>query len=59
RYEFKIESSQYQQANVGRTEVRFLEGTTTEVESGYQIPEAFTFNGQELTGYWIMKYTIR
>ena len=24
---------------------------------GYKIPEAFTFDGQELPGYWAMKYT--
>ena len=24
---------------------------------GYQIPEAFTFDGKQLTGYWAMKYT--
>ncbi len=59
RYEFRIYSSQYQQMNIGRTEVRFLEGTTTDTDIGYQIPEAFTFNGQELRGYWIMKYTVR
>ncbi len=23
-----------------------------------EVPEAFTFNGQEITGYWIMKYTV-
>lgn len=57
RYEFKITSSQYMQPAKGRTEVRFLPGTSTETSTGYQIPEAFTFNGQELTGYWAMKYT--
>ena len=52
RYEFTLDQ------NNQRSNVKFLEGTTTEAESGYQIPEAFTFNGQELTGYWIMKYTL-
>ena len=28
-----------------------------EVPAGYQIPEAFTFDGKELSGYWAMKYT--
>ena len=59
RYEFRIDTSQYQQANVGRTEVRFLDGITRDTDNGYQIPEAFTFNGQEIPGYWIMKYTVR
>ena len=57
RYEFMITSSQQAQPAQGRTEVRFIKGTSTDVDVGYQIPEAFTFNGQELTGYWAMKYT--
>ncbi len=58
RYEFKIDSTQYQQLEKARTDVKFLPDTSTEVDIGYQIPEAFTFDGQELTGYWMMKYTI-
>ena len=27
-------------------------------EQGYQVPEAFTFNEQQLSGYWTMKYTV-
>ncbi len=57
RYEFMITSSQYAQPTQGRTEVRFIEGTRTDTDVGYQIPEAFTFNGKQLTGYWAMKYT--
>ena len=57
RYEFMITSSQYAQPSIGRTEVRFIQGTSTETDLGYQIPEAFTFDGKELTGYWAMKYT--
>ena len=57
RYEFMITSSQYAQPASGRTEVRFINGTSTDVDIGYQIPEAFTFNGVQLTGYWAMKYT--
>ena len=58
RYEFRADSSQYQQIATARTEVRFLSGTSKDTDTGYQIPEAFTFNGQDLTGYWAMKYTI-
>ena len=57
RYEFMITSSQYAQPAIGRTEVRFIQGISTETDLGYQIPEAFTFNNQQLTGYWAMKYT--
>lgn len=58
RYEFMITSSQYQQTATARTEVRFLQGTSTVTDLGYQIPEAFTFNGKQITGYWATKYTI-
>ena len=58
RYEFRVDSSQYQQPATARTEVRFLSGTSKDTDTGYQIPEAFTFNGQDLTGYWAMKYTL-
>ena len=52
RYQFKLDQTNQ------RSLVNFILGTGTEVEQGYQIPEAFTFNGQELTGYWGMKYTV-
>ena len=58
RYEFRIESGQQLQTSTARTEVRFLDGTSTNKDAGYQIPEAFTFNSQELTGYWSTKYTV-
>ena len=58
RYEFRVNSSQYQQLATARTEVRFLSGTSKDTDTGYQIPEAFAFNGQDLTGYWAMKYTL-
>ena len=40
-----------------RSTVKFLNGTSSEVPEGYQIPEAFTFDGKQLSGYWAMKYT--
>ena len=58
RYEFRVDSTQYKQSASARTEVRFLSETSRNIDTGYQIPEAFTFNGQELTGYWAMKYTL-
>ena len=57
RYEFMITASQSAQISIGRTEVRFIEGISTETDTGYQIPEAFIFDGKQLTGYWAMKYT--
>ena len=41
-----------------RTYIKFLKDTTTQTTDGYVIPEAFTFNGTELTGYWISKYQL-
>ena len=67
RYEFMITSSQQSQPAVGRTEVRFISGTSKETDTGYQIPDAFWFdknnngiedNGEQLTGYWMTKYTL-
>ena len=67
RYEFMITSSQQAQPAVGRTEVRFISGTSKETDTGYQIPDAFWFdknnngiedNGEQLTGYWMTKYTL-
>ena len=59
RYEFVLEP------NEQRTEVKFITGTgggtgsnRAGVTAGYQVPEAFNFNGQELTGYWAMKYNV-
>ena len=59
RYQFKLNSQ------TQRSDVKFIDGTQggtdanrTGTVAGYQIPEAFKFNGQELTGYWAMKYNV-
>lgn len=58
RYEFKLTAAQQAQPAIGRSEVRFITKETTQpTDIGYQIPEGFTFNGQELSGFWAMKYT--
>lgn len=65
RYEYRILSSlsdwsERDKSNM-RTDVNFLEGTSTETTPGYKIPEAFTWgdNGEtQLTGYWISKYQL-
>ena len=41
-----------------RTKIKFIKGLGTDVETGYKIPEAFTWNGKELYGYWISKYEL-
>ena len=52
RYQFMLDQENE------RSIVEFLPGTSTETKAGYQIPEAFTFNNQQLTGYWVSKYTV-
>ena len=66
RYEFRINAGQQLQTETARTEVRFLSETSKDIDAGYQIPDAFWFDknsngteddGEQLTGYWAMKYT--
>lgn len=60
RYCYKITPEQTSQPAVGRSEVRFIkdELTQEDIQEGWMVPEAFTFNGTKLTGYWAMKYTV-
>ena len=51
RYQFQLDYKNQ------RSIVRFIKGIGGATEAGYQVPEAFTFNGQQLRGYWAMKYT--
>ena len=44
-----------------RSYVKFIKGTGTETDDGYQIPEAFSWgdnNEKQLTGYWMSKYQL-
>ena len=59
RYEYKIvEDRANLDTSNRRIDVTFLRGTTNTADTGYKIPEAFTFGGKELTGYWITKYQL-
>ena len=42
-------------------DIRFISTSTTQknVEKGYNIPDSFRFNGEELKGYWVAKYRIQ
>ena len=51
RYCFRLDQTNQ------KSVIEFLSGTSQDVPSGYQIPEAFTFNKVPLTGFWVMKYT--
>ena len=52
RYEFVLNNTDQ------RSTVKFIKGVGTVPTSGYQIPDAFTFDGKQLTGFWAMKYNI-
>ena len=41
-----------------RSDIRFIMGIGTDVDTGYAIPEAFTWNGEQLPGYWMSKYQV-
>ncbi|MCI8618180.1 MAG: hypothetical protein HFJ60_08650, partial [Clostridia bacterium] len=41
-----------------RSNVKFIEGTEDGDTTEYKVPEAFTFDGKQLTGFWSMKYNI-
>ena len=59
RYEYRILTDRANTDTANRrTEVNFLSGTSTEVLAGYQIPEAFIWDGRQLPGYWITKYQL-
>lgn len=52
RYEYKLNQTNQ------RSLINFIEGLGTDTTEGYQIPEAFTFDGKEISGYWVTKYTV-
>lgn len=61
RYQYKLNQTSQ------RSDVKFIMGTGTNTETGYQIPEAFWWDknddekedeGEQLTGYWITKYQL-
>ena len=63
RYSYKLDATSTPQKSI----VKFIKGTSTKVDSGYQIPEAFWWDnngnkedddGEQLTGYWITKYQL-
>ncbi len=60
RYQFTLDQTNQ------RSTVKFVSGTSTQTDDGYQIPDAFWFDkngngvqddGEQLKGYWAMKYT--
>ena len=61
RYQYKLNQTSQ------RSDVKFILGTSTTTETGYQIPEAFWWDknddgkqddGEQLSGYWITKYQL-
>lgn len=52
RYEYRVDASS------DSTDVIFVPSSKTSADSGYTIPEAFTWDGKNLEGYWVAKYEI-
>ena len=55
RYQYSLDTTNQ------RTNVKFIDGVGTETQSGYKIPEAFSWgdsNEVPLKGYWISKYQL-
>lgn len=52
RYEYRVDESS------DSTDVIFVPSSKTSADSGYTIPEAFTWDGKNLEGYWVAKYEI-
>ena len=55
RYQYSLNQ------NTETSSVKFIKGTDTKTDEGYQIPEAFTWGDdgeKQLTGYWMSKYQL-
>lgn len=57
RYQYSLDQTSQ------RSNIKFIQGTGTDVTNGYKIPEAFTWindAGEEIqiTGYWMSKYQL-
>ena len=52
RYEYMISSVQQEVL------IKFI-SVDDDVDSGYTIPDAFTFGGEPLKGYWVSKYEVQ
>ena len=40
-------------------EIKFISKDQTEADYGYTIPESFTFEGKQLSGFWVSKYEVQ
>ena len=52
RYEYKLS------VNDQKADVKFIPKSQIKANTGYEIPESFTFGGEQLAGYWISKYEL-
>ena len=52
RYEYKVDK------NSDSTDIVFISSSKKTADSGYTIPSAFTWDGKELSGYWVSKYEV-
>ena len=56
RYEYDIDGV-YNNNKIA--EIKFISKDQTKADYGYTIPESFTFEGQQLSGYWVSKYELQ
>ena len=56
RYEYDTDETY---SSINFANIKFIPSTQTEADSGYAIPESFTFGGQDLAGYWVSKYEMQ
>ncbi len=63
RYQYALDAT----SKPEKSYVKFIKGTSTDTDPGYQIPEAFWWDnngngekeeGEQLTGYWMSKYQL-
>ena len=52
RYQYRVFSSDF-------VDVVFIKNSKTTADKGFEIPEAFTFDGSNLKGYWLCKYSLQ
>ena len=52
RYEYKTKSA------FEEVEIRFISTSQTSATEGYKLPDAFSWDGTPISGYWISKYEV-
>lgn len=56
RYEYNASNITAGAGNEKKIDVKFIDKTQTTADTGYVIPDAFTFDGKNLDGIWVAKF---